>query len=341
MAAKETHPLNLPRPVGRLAPSPTGILHLGNARTFLLAWLSIRSRQGTVLLRMEDIDTARVRPGATQAVVNDLQWLGLDWDFGPDLANGCLAGIPMRQSQRFPRYRQVLKRLIDEHAVYPCDCSRSQIASNIASAPHESNRVLLEGPIYPGTCRKRWQESSTKSYEFSATERPALRWALKPGSMQWRDHLLGEQVANPLEQLGDFVIGRGNGLPSYHLAVVVDDHDMGVTEVVRGDDLVLSTFRQQAILGHLGWSSPDYCHVPLVVGPDGQRLAKRSGDSLMHLRKQDVSPQQLVGYLAFSSGLIDRPERVGATDLVSHFEWSKLNRQPFQVPENWTDSVQP
>ena len=254
---------NLARPVGRLAPSPTGTLHLGNARSFLLAWLSIRQQKGTVILRIEDIDTSRIKPGSVQSAMNDLRWLGLDWDFGPDLYGGLLGDIPVTQSLRLDRYREVLKSLINDGQVYRCSCSRSQIAMAAASAPHELSLNQLDGPIYPGTCRKLpWNRHQ---FQFSDQDSAALRWAFQPGEIHWCDQLLGSQSANPTRQLGDFVLGRANGQPSYQLAVVVDDHDMAVTEVVRGQDLVASTFRQIAILQHLKWSIPHYCHVPLVL----------------------------------------------------------------------------
>lgn len=325
----------LPAPVGRLAPSPTGALHLGNARTFLLTWLSIRQQAGTLILRIEDIDSARVKPGAVQSVIQDLKWLGLDWDFGPSREPVLRNGVPCFQSQRLPRYRQVLQTLIDDQKVYPCSCSRSQIAQQSASAPHEPAWTQLEGPVYAGTCRKAYFESG-RLLQLHDENRAALRWAFDPGQVSWSDGLHGLQSACPLLQLGDFVIGRGNGQPSYQLAVVVDDYDMAVTEIVRGDDLMLSTYRQQAILRHLQWPAPKYYHVPLMHAAGGQRLAKRQGDSITFLRERGISPEAVVGYLAYTAGLTDRPHPMPARELIGSLDWQKLSLTAFTLSEDWT-----
>jgi glutamyl-tRNA synthetase len=326
-------------PTGRLAPSPTGTLHLGNARSFLLAWLSIRQQRGSLILRIEDIDTPRVKEGSVQSTIDDLRWLGLDWDYGPDKqlglvpannASGLLAtrsgSVPTIQSQRLARYREVLQHLIDCKRVYCCTCTRSQITQAAASAPHEPGLMGLEGPIYPGTCRN--ELGLSRAYAATSNDSAALRWAFEGGPVSWCDGVLGPQTCNPLTQLGDFVIGRANGLPSYQLAVVVDDHDMGVTEVVRGDDLALSTYRQLAILKQMGWQVPRYFHVPLVLDADGRRMAKRQGDSLFYFRQQQISPQAIIGYLAHSLGLIKRIQPVTPSQLIGTLDWSKLPRGP-------------
>ncbi|MBX3420797.1 MAG: tRNA glutamyl-Q(34) synthetase GluQRS [Pirellulaceae bacterium] len=310
--------------VGRLAPSPTGQLHLGNARTFLLAWLSVRQQQGTLLLRLEDIDLQRNKPGASQAVIDDLHWLGLDWDYGPNIGDGTCCGIPLLQTHRLDRYRQVLQQLLNDHQVYPCHCTRSQIAQAAASAPHESSLAQREGPVYPGTCRS-IGDSSQITDLLALPPSVALRWAFAAGTYQWHDGLLGPQSACPQTELGDFVIGRGSGLPAYQLAVVVDDHDQGVTEVVRGDDLKLSTYRQLAILRHLGWAEPMYYHVPLLLDAEGHRLAKRRGDSLAAIRQQGISSQTVIGKLAYSLGLIDRPQPIEPSELIAEFCWSRVH----------------
>ena len=339
--------------VGRLAPSPTGALHLGNARSFLLAWLSIRQQRGKLWLRIEDIDSPRVKPWALQATIDDLRWLGLDWDAGPDDAQGCHLPAdrtssqttsieqPTRpqpieaiQTQRLPRYRQVLEQLIADGCLYRCTCSRSEVAQ-AASAPHESSLASLEGPVYPGTCRPQLPSDSAQASrrDMSAPGGNfAWRWRFHAGELVWRDQMRGSMRANPAEQLGDFVIARGDGTPAYQLAVVVDDHDMQVTEVVRGDDLIFSTYRQLAILEHLGWSTPGYFHVPLMLGPDGRRLAKRHGDTrLSTFREQGVAAERVVGYLAWTLGMQATPEPLRASDLIGQLDWSALTRKPTVV----------
>jgi len=313
--------------VGRLAPSPTGALHLGNARTFLLAWLSVRQQGGRILLRIEDIDSPRIKPWATQSTLDDLQWLGIDWDAGPGATSADAwrerPQVAYVQTERLARYAEVLKQLIQAGRVYPCVCSRSEVAQaasapHESSAPHENSLLALEGPIYPGTCR----DKPLAPEEIDQKEKFAWRWRFSPGKIEWQDAIQGTMTASPIQQLGDFVIARGDGTPAYQLAVVVDDHDMGVTEVVRGADLLCSTYRQLAILQHLGWSIPNYYHVPLMVGPDGRRLAKRHGDTrLSHFRQLGLSAEQVVGYLAWTLGLQPEPIAVQARELIGQLDW--------------------
>lgn len=322
-------------PVGRLAPSPTGAQHVGNARTYLLAWLSLRSRRGRVILRIEDLDSPRVKPWATAQAMEDLRWLGLDWDEGPDVGG---PHAPYVQTQRQERYRAALAELIAAERVYPCTCSRSDIAS-AASAPHASH----EGPVYPGTCAHRQASHARQLQESRAGGAPhdaiPFAWRLRVGAgrRSFEDRLRGLETADLARELGDFVVAKADGTPAYQLAVVVDDHAMGITEVLRGDDLVPSTFRQLELYAFFGWPPPTFAHVPLVVGPDGRRLAKRHGDTrLATLREQGVLPQRLVGLLAWSCGLIDRPEPLMPKELVPTFELSRVPRQPwvFQA-EHW------
>ena len=313
--------------VGRLAPSPTGALHLGNARSFLLAWLSVRQQGGRLLLRIEDIDSPRVKPWARQATLDDLRWLGIDWDEGPDSQPGRAEGddrMMYVQTQRLQRYQQVLSSLIEDQTVYPCVCSRSEVAQ-AASAPHEASMQALEGPIYPGTCRdKRFVLQTNRD-----AEKFAWRWKFQSDEIVWQDGLKGMLSARPDQQLGDFVVARSDGTPAYQLAVVVDDHDMHVTEVVRGDDLLCSTYRQLAILKHLGWTPPNYFHVPLIVGSDGRRLAKRHGDTrLSAFRQQGVTAERLIGYLAWTLNLQERPIPIRANDLIGRLDWKKLSTEP-------------
>jgi glutamyl-tRNA synthetase len=293
----------------------------------LLAWLSIRQNHGTVILRIEDIDTPRVKAGAVASTIDDLRWLGFDWDYGPDCHDGLVGDIPVTQSGRLLRYREVLMQLMLEQRVYRCTCTRSQIAQAAASAPHEPGISQLEGPIYPGTCRGLIATTSPV-FRFSESDSAALRWAFQAGVSHWSDGVLGQQSADPSKQLGDFVIGRANCAPAYQLAVVVDDHDMGVTEVVRGSDLAVSTYRQIDILNQLGWQIPNYYHVPLMLDADGRRMAKRQGDSLNYFRLQRISPLTIIGYLAFSLGLISRLQPVTPQQLIGSLDWSKLSKQP-------------
>ncbi|QDV24911.1 tRNA glutamyl-Q(34) synthetase GluQRS [Aureliella helgolandensis] len=312
--------------VGRLAPSPTGALHLGNARSFLLAWLSVRQQAGTLLLRIEDIDSPRVKSWAIQSTIDDLKWLGLDWDYGPD-QGADVFHAPLIQTQRMERYQAVLTQLREQHCLYPCTCTRSEIAE-AASAPHESQ---LEGPVYPGTCRL---DSLGERVSQTLTVPPvdanfAWRWAFDDAPQTWTDCVRGTVTAHPASQLGDFVIAKGNGTPAYQLAVVIDDHDMGVTEVVRGDDLVFSTFRQLAILKQLGWTAPRYAHVPLIVGPDGRRLAKRHGDTrIATLRTLGITPEAIVGYLAWSVGLLQELMPLHPNELLGCLTWQSIVSQP-------------
>lgn len=305
-------------PIGRLAPSPTGAQHVGNARTYLLAWLSIRSRGGRVILRMEDIDSPRVKAGAAQQAIDDLRWLGLDWDEGPDIGG---LNAPYVQTERVESYREALTRLQRDERVYPCTCTRSDIDA-AASAPH----VEHEGPIYPGTCAGRLAEDAWKlgsrpfAWRFRATDQ--LR--------QFNDRIASQQEANVQQQLGDFVVGKMDGVVAYQLAVVCDDHAMGVTEVLRGDDLLPSTFRQLELYDTFDWKPPTFAHVPLVVGPDGRRLAKRHGDTrLATLRQQGVTARELVGLLAWSCGLRPTREPVAAAELITDFDLVRVPRQPF------------
>ncbi len=291
-----------PRPtVGRLAPSPTGGLHVGHARTFLIAWLAARSAGGRVVLRIEDIDATRVRPDAAETAIADLRWLGLDWDEGP-----------YAQSERLDAYRQALERLKRDERVYPCTCTRAEIA-RAASAPHAED----EGPSYPGTCSGR---SAADAARLGG--RPfAWRFRVPEGEIAWDDLFRGPTSADPARHGGDFLVARSPFAPSYQLAVVVDDAAMGVTQVVRGADLVASTPRQILLDRALGGSGRRYGHVPLVVGPDGRRLAKRDGSiRLETLRMRGVDPRDLIGWAARSCGWSDRVEPSSPADWVGRFD---------------------
>ncbi|MBI2480888.1 MAG: tRNA glutamyl-Q(34) synthetase GluQRS [Planctomycetia bacterium] len=318
LSPKET-PDPLPHlPVGRLAPSPTGAQHVGNARTYLLAWLSIRSRDGRVVLRIEDLDSPRVKAGAIQQAIDDLRWLGLDWDEGPDVG---VANAPYLQTERLDLYREAFELLHVGGRVYPCTCSRSDVLA-AASAPHANQ----EGPVYPGICASR----SAKDADALADQPFSWRFHTSNTDRQLNDLCSGNRQMNVAKELGDFVIAKADGTPAYQLAVVFDDHAMGVTEVLRGDDLLPSAFRQLELYEFFGWQPPHFAHVPLVVGPDGRRLAKRHGDArLSTLREQGVSAERLLGLLAQSCGLRATAEPTTACDLLANFDLAKLPRNPF------------
>lgn len=297
---------------GRLAPSPTGAQHLGNARTFLLAWLSTRLQNGQLLFRMEDLDSPRVKAWAVDQAHEDLAWLGLDWDFdhhSHDFPH------PLIQSHRLPRYHSILETLGLAEQIYPCTCTRKEVEES-ASAPHEGPR---DAAVYQGTCQHRSYRDGLRLLESNQTF--AWRFRFLPGNVSWTDQLAGHQSANPSQQLGDFVVGRSYGSPAYQLAVVVDDHDMEITEVLRGDDLLLSTYRQLAIYHALNWNPPRFLHVPLVVGPDGRRLAKRHGDSrLSTFRMAGIHPETIIGFLAWQCGWLPSMLPQSPRDLLNHFQ---------------------
>ncbi len=301
-----THP-----PTTRLAPSPTGALHLGNARTFLVNWLLARQSGWRVILRIEDIDGPRIKRGADQLVIEDLRWLGIDWDGGP-----------VYQSQRLPRYQGALETLLSRGHAYACVCTRRE-AALAASAPHAEDGSAR----YPGTCRGKFK--SVQSAREAGGREPAVRFAVPDEAVEFDDAFAGKVRYDVARDLGDFVIAKADGTPAYQLAVVVDDAEMGVTEVVRGDDLLDSTPRQILLYRALGMADrvPRYTHLPLVVGPDGKRLAKRHGDTrLSTYRDAGVPPERVVALLARWCG-VEGGEDVAARQLLERFSLTKLARE--------------
>jgi glutamyl-tRNA synthetase len=297
---------------GRLAPSPTGAQHVGNARTYLIAWLAARAAGGRVILRLEDIDSPRIKPGAAEQALDDLRWLGLDWDEGPIV-----------QTERLPLYEAALRQLQERELVYPCTCTRSDV-ERAASAPHAEH----EGAVYPGTCAGRRSADAAGlgscpfAWRFRASHLPSRFEDRYRGSTQIEHALAG----------GDFVVWKTAGTPAYQLAVVVDDAAQGITEVIRGDDLIPSTPRQLLLYEALGLQAPSFVHVPLVVGPDGRRLAKRHGDTrLAALGAAGVKPEDVLGLLAWSCGWQPQPEPVLAKHLVRSFDLKRIPAEPFTL----------
>ena len=307
--------------IGRLAPSPTGAQHVGNARTYLFAWLLARqAEKNRLVLRIEDLETPRVKAWAIEQIYEDLTWLGLDWDASPK--SSAAAASLLQQSNREQRYREIIAILIANELVYPCTCTRSEMAD--AAAPHESS---LDGVVYPGNCRRYRSADIERLKQQQQTF--ALRFRWDATRAVFNDRFYGEQSINPLEQLGDFVVWRGNHQAAYHLAVVVDDRDAEVNQVVRGADLIYSTYRQNAIYAALGWQPPNYIHVPLVIGNDGRRLAKRHGDTrLSTLREAGMTAEQLIGQLAHMSGLVQDSKPIRAVALLELDLLQKLSKQP-------------
>jgi len=292
--------------IGRLAPSPTGAQHLGNARTYIAAWLIARMHSGKLLLRIEDLDTPRTKTGADEQILLDLEWLGLDWDWTENSQRFTL------QSQRTSRYQQLLEDLKRRELVYPCTCSRTDI-ENASSAPHESQ---LDGTVYPGTCAGN-DVSDAKQLD-NLDQKYAWRFRFsKDEKMTWEDEFCGIQSCIPSQVLGDFIVARNYGPIAYQLAVVADDHDSGINHVVRGNDLIYSTYRQIAIYNAFQWQPPSWLHIPLVVGPDGKRLAKRHGDTrISTLRSLGWKPESIVGMIARSLGLLDSERPISLPELL-------------------------
>jgi len=294
-------------PTTRLAPSPTGALHLGNARTFLVNWLLARQRGWKIILRIEDLDGPRIKANADRQAIEDLRWLGIDWDEGP-----------VYQSTRLEKYRAAITQLIEKRIAYPCICSRSEI-TQAASAPHPEDG----SSVYPGTCHGKYKSLEEAQRIWG---RPAaLRFAVPDRIVEFTDHFAGEQRFDVGRQLGDFVIAKNDGTPAYQLAVVVDDADMDVTDIVRGDDLLDSTPRQILLYEALGLRDkiPDYYHLPLITGPGGRRLAKRHGDTrLSYYRNLSVPASRILSLLARWCGIPGSVDNLNR--LISRFDLSKL-----------------
>ena len=290
--------------VGRFAPSPSGRMHLGNVFAALMAWCSARSQGGEIVLRVEDLDPQRTSPAFAEQIKTDLLRLGLDWD----------REVPW-QSARTAAYDEAFARLEALGLVYPCYCSRSQV--HAASAPHQGESEY----VYAGTCR-----NLTAAERAAKTRLPC--WRLRVPAEEWtvHDRVQGDYTENLERDCGDFVIRRADGVYAYQLAVVVDDAANGVTEVVRGRDLLSSAPRQKYLFHLLGLPAPEYAHVPLLLAPDGRRLSKRDADMDLDALLARHTPEQLLGLLAHASGLLPRPEPISAPDLAAIFDWNKVQK---------------
>ena len=286
--------------VGRFAPTPSGRMHLGNVFAALVAWLSVRSRDGEMVLRMEDLDTQRTSSDFAAVLREDMMWLGLDWDRETE-----------PQSRRSHVYDRYFEKMMDEGLLYPCYCTRSQLHS--VNAPHLSDGTY----VYPGTCRN--------LTDPPAGRKPAWRVIVPDKIWSFRDRVQGDYALNLYTDCGDMVVRRADGVYVYQLAVTVDDGEAGVTEVVRGLDLLSSAPRQMYLQELLGFSHPEYGHVPMLLAPDGRRLSKRDRDLDLGELRKNLAPEALIGNLAAAAGLIDRYEKISARELAAVFDWNKLS----------------
>ncbi len=296
--------------VGRFAPTPSGRMHAGNVFAALMAWLGVRSAGGQMVLRIEDLDPRAHNPEAVRLLLDDLHWLGLDWDKGP-----------YYQSDRSEVYREALRTLEDKGLTYPCFCTRAEL--HAATAPHASDGTVL----YAGTCRGLL---ATEVERRRALRAPATRLIVPDegdpsGAISFYDLVFGSQREVLARTCGDFLVRRSDGVVAYQLAVVVDDALMGVNQVVRGNDLLGSSARQIYLQRLLGYEQPTYAHVPLLVAPDGRRLSKRDRDlDLGEIRAHDAGPERLLGMLATTVGLAQEGEAVSASALVERFSWDRV-----------------
>ncbi len=306
---------------------------MGSARTALVAWLSVRAAAGTFVLRVEDLDGPRTVPGMAEAILDDLRWLGLDWDEGPDLGG---PHTPYTQSARSVHYEAALARLHAQDRLFPCRRSRKDLLA-LATAPHGHEGL----PPYPAALRPRrldpgWFEVLQNGTSSDA----ALRFRVDDRPVTFDDRLYGPVTEQVDRTVGDFVLKRRDGLYAYQLAVVVDDLLMGVTEVVRGEDLLASTARQIHLIEALGGARPAYAHVPLVVNAAGAKLSKRDeGLTLRALRRAGATPEALAGYLGFSLGLLPAATPCAAAALIPLFRWEAIPRDPWRLPEELASTL--
>ncbi len=299
---------------GRLAPSPSGRMHLGNAFSALLAWLGVRSMGGELVLRLEDLDRDRCKSEYSAKLIDDLKWLGLEAD---------ICGEDFYQSRRDAIYEGYLEKLYNLGLIYPCFCSRAEL--HAASAPHASDGRI----IYSGACKKL---ASERIKELSKTRRAALRLSLPDEEISFSDGIFGEVSLNLARDCGDIILRRSDGIFAYQLAVVADDGLMGINQVVRGRDLIESTPVQIYLHRLLGFTPPEFFHVPLLLAPDGKRLAKRERHLDMGALRERYTSQELIGLLAHMAEIIEKPEALSPDELIREFSFAKIPKNDIYLP---------
>ena len=305
---------------GRFAPSPSGTLHLGNLLSSLLAWLDVRSQGGVMLFRLEDLDPDRSFDHYADQMARDLEWLGLDWDEGWRPGSD-----QFRQGNRTIHYENALKQLRGKGLIYDCYCSRAERLA--ASAPHP-------GETRDAGCGCRFMTEAEIAKKRLAGRTPSKKCHIQPQTIRWSDGHYGPQEDILLPGKDDFIIRRSDGVFAYQLAVSVDDMEMGVTRVVRAQDLMDSTARQIYLIQTLGGLAPDYCHAPLLVAAEGRKLSKRDGDLNMDYYRVHYTPEQLVGILAMLAGLQETAAPVRASDLIKTFSWEAVPKEPIVIPSD-------
>ena len=301
-------------PTGRFAPTPSGSLHLGNILCAMLAWLSARSRGGRILLRIEDVDVPRCPEKNTRALLADLAWLGFAWD-----------GDVLRQSERSAYYEQTLAALAARGLTYPCFCTRAELHPELAPNLGDTQAV------YPGTCR---HLTPAQIAEKAKRRAPAIRLRVPEREITFADGLQGSVTENLARDCGDFVLKRSDGLFGYQLACVADDIASGVTQVVRGRDILTATPRQIFLYECLEAAPPAYIHIPLLTDPLGRRLAKRDRDLGIPALSKRFTPEAIFGMLAFACGLRDTPAPAGLDELVRDFDWARVKKADIRLPED-------
>lgn len=304
------------RVTGRFAPTPSGRLHLGNLLCCLLAYLSVRSRDGRFLLRIEDLDVPRCPQRLSLQAIEDLSWFGFLWD-----------EEPLFQSERSAIYQKHLEDLQKQGLIYPCFCTRAQLMASVA--PNLGDTQV----VYQRTCANL---TSTEIEQLSKTRRPAMRLRVPDEIISFEDGLYGHQCENLAKDCGDFILRRSDGLFGYQLAVVVDDALSGVNQVVRGRDILTATPRQIYLLKKLGYAVPEYIHIPLLMDADGRRLAKRDKDLDLTALSRRFTAEELLGKLAFSAGILEEERPASLEELTRLFDWKKVHREDMRLPRSLT-----